>query len=304
MRPTPFFSFFSKRTPEIKAQATGAVIFAGQFCMISLEDGSTAGVNFQGNTTLDLGCGVATNSKAAVSITASGSSTIIASPVAAVGGVPSSSNYAGGTKLLPYSPKQVDPFARLPIPSPPADCAPPLSIGPNAATTIPVSAGNVYCFKGMDIKGTVTLPPGTYYVDGGTFSAGSQAQISGQNVTIILTNSANPSASAGLDINGGAQLNLSAPESGPYGGVLFYQDPRAALGNAVKINGNSMSSFEGAFYFPRATLNYSGTAGMRTECVQVVARRLQFSGNSRIVNECKEGSASQAFNATFVRLVG
>jgi hypothetical protein len=71
----------------------------------------------------------------------------------------------------------------------------------------------------------------------------------------------------------------------------------------VKVNGNSDSSLEGAFYFPRAYLTFNGTAGMETECLQMVARRLEFSGNSSISNTCPSDGDADAFDATFVRLV-
>jgi Flp pilus assembly protein TadG len=306
-RSTPFMSFFDRGDAILTAEATAAVVYTGKFCMVALEEGTSPGVSFGGNTTVDLGCGVASNSKGTTGISAGGSSTIIASPIAAVGGVPASSSYANGTKLLPYSPKQADPFARLPTPQLPPDCTPaPLTVSPGAVVTVPTKSSGVYCFKGMDVKGTLNLPPGTYYVDGGTMSLGSQAKISGTGVTVILTSStasADPSSVAGLSINGGAQINLSAPKTGTYGGVLFYQDPRALLGNAVKINGNSLSSFEGGFYFPKAYLTMNGTSGMRTECLQLVARRLDFSGNNRVSNDCPTDGDAKAFDATFVRLV-
>lgn len=306
-RSTPFMSFFGAGNPVLAVEATAAVVYTGKFCMVALEDGTSPGVSFGGNTTVDLGCGVASNSKGITGISAGGSSTIIASPIAAVGGVPASSSYAPGTKLLPYSSKQADPFARLPVPQVPSDCSPaPLNVSPGSVVTLPTNTSGVYCFKGMDVKGTLNLPPGTYYIDGGTLSVGSQAKIAGDGVTIILTSSTaatNPSSVAGLSINGGAQLNLKSPKDGTYGGVLFYQDPRALFGNSVKINGNSSSSFEGGFYFPRAYLSMNGTSGMHTECLQLVARRLDFSGNNKVTNDCPTDGDAKAFDATFVRLV-
>jgi hypothetical protein len=81
----------------------------------------------------------------------------------------------------------------------------------------------------------------------------------------------------------------------------MYRDPRAAAGS-FQINGNSASRIEGAFYFPKDHLTYNGTSGMRTECVQFVARRITVSGNSTIENECPEDGAN-AFSGTRVRLV-
>jgi hypothetical protein len=299
-RSTPFMSFFTGGQGTIYAEATAAVVVSGHFCMLSLEDTSATGITFNGNSTMNLGCGVATNAKGSTAITAGGSSSVIATPIVAVGAIPNSSNYVQPTTLLPYSQKQTDPFANLPVPSVPSGSCPALSVNPNATRSI-----NPGCYKGMDIKGTLNLAPGTYYIDGSSLSFGSQAVVTGTEVTFILTSST-PSIStsfADLSMNGGATINLTSPTSGTYEGVLFYQDPRAPLGNGITINGNSSSSIEGSFYFPRAYLTYNGTSGMQTKCMQLVARRLSFSGNTNIQNVCPPGGGPKAFDGTKVRLV-
>ena len=143
-------------------------------------------------------------------------------------------------------------------------------------------------------------------MNGGTLDFGSQAVVNGSGITFILTYSdpvGHPDRVAQLNINGGATLNLSAPDSGTYAGVLMYQDRRAEYGSS-HLNGNSSSFLRGGIYFPNRQLIFNGNAGMSTQCVQLVARRLRFSGNSNISNTCPSGSGSHAFEATFVRLVG
>ena len=130
--------------------------------------------------------------------------------------------------------------------------------------------------------------------------------VNGSGVTFILTYSdpvGHPDRVAQLNLNGGATLNLSAPSSGTYAGVLVYQDRRAEYGTS-HINGNSTTFLRGGWYFPNRQLVFNGNSGMSTTCVQPVARRLRFSGNSNISNSCPLGSGSQAFEASFVRLVG
>jgi Flp pilus assembly protein TadG len=304
-RATPFMAIFNDRTPTIRVEATAAVIFNGKFCMVSLEEGNATGITFTGSSTIDLGCGVATNSRATAAVACGGSTRVVASPIAAMGGVPTCSGYTTGTKLMPYSAKQADPFAGLPLPDISGmDCTQQIKIQPND----PLTTKQPGCYKDMDIKGKVNLAPGTYYINGATggFSAGSQAVISGTGVTLIFT-SKTPTISSTIatisSINGGAQLNLSAPKTGTYGGVLMYQDPRATIGNTIQINGNSATSYEGGFYFPKAYMTFNGTTGMNTQCLQLVARRLSFSGNSSVTNTCPSDTKSGAFDATFVRLV-
>lgn len=307
-RSVPFISFFTGSTMGVSVEATAAAVFVGQYCMVSLENQNVTGITFSGSTTVNLGCGVASNARASNAVSAGGSSTIIASPIAAVGGVPSSSSYASGTTLLPFSPPADDPYAHLPTPSVPANCQNKYSVNPNqTAPAFVATSPGVYCFRGMDIKGTVTLPANSVIiVDGGELSFGAQANVTGTGITFILTSSTaatNPSSIAQIDMHGNAVLDITAPTSGTYEGVLMYQDRRAVYGDS-HINGNSSSQFEGGFYFPNRRLTFNGNTGMRTQCLQLVARRLVFSGNSRIENSCPEDGGASAFDASFVRLVG
>ena len=310
-RSVPFFSFFMGSTMDVNVEATAAIVYQGQYCMVALEDTNVTAITFAGSTTVNLGCGVVSNSTAANAVSADGSSTVVASPVAAVGGVPSSSSYASGTMLLPYSPPQADPYADLPNPTVPSGCSnqtyrilpnsTPPALTPVAGTT------NVYCYSGFDIKGPWTIPDDAIIiVDGGTLEFGAQADVTGNGVTFILTSSTaatDPSSIATISMHGNAVLDITAPTSGTYEGVLMYQDRRAAYGDS-HINGNSASRFEGGFYFPARRLTFNGNTGMQTTCVQLVARRLNFSGNSNIQNSCPTGGGAEAFDANFVRLVG
>jgi hypothetical protein len=306
----PFLSFFTATPVTLQAEATAASVFQGQYCMVSLEDQNQTGITFTGSTDIDLGCGVVSNSSSSSAISASGSARVRATPIGAVGGVPASSGYVQPVKLLPYSPKQADPYASLPrTPSPPSNCTRMnvVDVQPNRTQTIAPSpsTNNQYCITGgMDVKGTLNLAPGTYYVDGGLVNLGSQAVLNGTGVTLILTSSTPsvPTSFANISMNGGAIMNLSAPKSGVYEGVLFYQDPRTPFGDS-RINGNSASVIEGSLYFPSRQLNFNGNTGLQTKCIQLVARRLVFSGNSRVVNECPTDGGAKAFDANFVRLV-
>jgi hypothetical protein len=302
-RTLPFIAFFTNTPVSLRAEATATSIFQGQHCMISLEEGTTTGITFTGNTSMNLGCGVASNSKAAAAVTADGSARVVATPISAVGGVPSSSGYVEPTTLLPYGLKQPDPFSLLPrAPSPPTGCRPTLDVQPTRTTNIEPG-----CYKGMSIQGTVNLAPGTYYIDGSSgvgFDLLSTARITGTGVTIVLTSSTptNPSTFANVAIHAQSTMNLSSPTSGTFKGVLFYQDPRSPYGDAI-MNGTSTSTLEGALYFPSKLMKFNGNSGLQTKCLQMVALRLSFSGNSKVENECPATGGGKAFDATFVRLV-
>lgn len=305
-RRLPFTSYFMATAPTITAEATAAVLSNGNYCVISLEDTAATGITMQGNATVNLGCGMATNSSGNPAVVAGGSSSIYATPISAVGNVPPSSNYADGTTLQPYSISQPDPFATLSDPVVPPGCKNKLSVQPNATKVInPATDGA--CFRGMDLKGNVTFLPGTYIIDGSSFDVGSQAVVAGAGVTFVLTSNtaaSNPASIATLNINGGATLNLTSPDSGTYAKLLFYQDRRAVDSGSNKVNGNAGSTLQGGFYFPKQAIDFTGTSGQNTKCVQIVSRRVTFIGNSQIQNECPPGPNDWTFQGTQIRLVG
>ncbi len=294
-RTVPFMSFFTSAAPTITAEATAALVDDGTFCMISLYGGTQAGINVNGNANVTLGCGMATNSRATSAVTAGGSSTITASPISAMGGLDGdSNNFIGDTTLQPYSAQQQDPFADLADPPAQSGCTPE-SVGPQDTATL-----NPGCFSSLDIKGTVTLNPGTYYVTG-DIDFGSQANVTGDGVTLVMTG---PNGQAGdLKINAQATLDLSAPDSGDYPGILFYRDRRAS-NIEIKINGGASSNLQGALYFPTSDIFFAGHAGMNVQCLQMVGQIITFRGSANISNTCPPGGASQAFQQTIIRLVG
>jgi hypothetical protein len=297
----PFIGFFTGSSMPVQVESTAALVFSGQHCVISLENTAVTGIHFSGSATVNLGCGVSSNSPSSQAVVADGASRVTASPVAAVGDVPASASYVGNTQFFSRSMKVDDPFAALGDPELPATCQAELGVQPNQTRSI--SPG---CYRGMDIKGTLNLAPGTYFIDGGILKFGAQAVVNGTGVTFVLTSSnatSNPASIATVDMHGGAVLNLTAPASGTYKGLLMYMDRRAAL-NTVQINGNSATVLEGAFYLPSQHVTFNGNTGMQTRCIQFVARRVTFSGNSDIQNVCPTNGGSKAFDAIAVRLVG
>ncbi|TPG13187.1 pilus assembly protein TadG-related protein [Sphingomonas oligophenolica] len=300
----PFSGLFLSTAPILTVEATSLVASSGQYCVIALDPDNVTGIRISGNATLDLGCGINANAKGSSAISAAGSSYANVTAAAAVGLVPASGAFPDSTKIFSHALPQSDPFAKLPDPYI-AHCNNYLRVNPNLERD--VTPG---CYSGFDIKGTVNFAPGIYYIDGssgGTFNIGSQATLTGSDVTFILTSSSaitNPATIATADVDGGATINLSASTSGAYAGVLFYQDRRALDNTTNLINGNADSSIQGAVYFPGQAISYTGNAGMKTDCFQLVARRATFSGNSSISNTCDQASGAHAFLGTIVRLVG
>jgi len=308
-RTLPFSSLFMNSTPTITAQATGAAVSFGEYCLVSLESTTATGITFQGSSDTRLGCGAASNSQGNPAINASGSSFIIASPIAAVGNVPVSSNYQAGTTVIPYALPQPDPFANLPMMAVPNgnSCNSGFSDSPQTVSTITIPGGQTSkCFNDFNVKGTVTMDPGIYIIDGkngGSFNLGSQANITCLGCVFLLTTSGASSTVATVNMNGGATVNITAPTSGTYAGVMFYQDRTATTVTTNQVNGNASSKFQGAIYMPKQDVQFSGSSGMNTHCLQIVSRRITMTGNNAIQNDTCTGTGSSAVTGTQVRLV-
>ncbi|HEX8192326.1 MAG TPA: pilus assembly protein TadG-related protein [Allosphingosinicella sp.] len=314
-RALSFLSFFDATPQAITVEATAAVVQDGNFCMLALEDGNAPGVTVGGNAEINVQCGISTNSRSTTAITAGGSSSVFASPIMAVGGVPSSSHFNGAT-LLPFSPVQTDPYANLPTPTPSNCRTAPESKSNGPAITIDEdtpgfnNSDRSICFNGFDIKGTVTFDfeqPTVVYINQGELGMGAQSNVTGRNAVFVMTstNAANNAGSVGtLDIGAGANVNITAPTTGPWAGVAFYEDRRVTLGRTMKINGGADIRINGAMYFPSAYLEYNGNADLAASCIQLIARRLDFRGSGTVTNSCPSSGPTRNFKATYVRLVG
>lgn len=304
-----FSSFFMPSPPIITARATGATVATGVYCVVSLVDTGATGIRATGNGSINLGCGMITNSTSLTAAIATGSSYVNATPVAAVGDIQESDNW-GGADLLPFTVKQKDPYEDVAVPAFTA-CKGNTNRIRVVNANDPVdrrsdAAGSVQCVSNIDVNGRLQLGSATYVIDGGNFSAGAQADISCTGCTIVLTNSTIGTATIGnVDINGGAKVVMSAPNSGTLDGILFYQDRRATESDTIvnKINGNADSVLGGAFYFPNQQLQINGTAGLDITCGQFVSYVIEFAGNGSINNTCTGGYGDNEIMGKHVRLV-
>ena len=308
------FSSMFTTAPTITATATAAIAESGKYCVVSLEDSSTTGIVDSGNSDVDLGCGMITNSTSLNAAIATGSAKVNANPVAAVGGIQNAKQW-GGSDLLPFTIAQADPFGTVNIDqSLVTSCANDPKVGPGASA-LTLTPG---CYKGLTLNGNVNLTPGVYYIDGGDIDIGAQGIVDGTianaggiiGVTLVLTNSSgsNTATIGNLKINGGATVKLTAPDIGPYAGIAIYQDRRATDDGSTAnspnlINGNSNSVFNGAFYFPKQQVGFNGNGGLTTDCFQLVSRRVDFKGNMKIKNNCSVTGGKHSFAGFHVRLV-
>jgi hypothetical protein len=300
-----FSSLFLSAAPTISVSATATIVPSGNYCVVSLINTASTGITATGSSSVNLGCGMITNSTSMTAAIATGATAVTASPIAAVGGIAASDSWGSGTVLQPFTLAQEDPFLDVPPPTFPSGNCPNVNVNANQTATLDPG-----CYGNMTLNGNVTLNPGTYVLDAGSLSIGAQAVVSCNGCVFVLssrTADTNPGSIGNVNINGGAEVDLIAPSSGTYQGLIMYQDRRALSGTNSNqqnfLNGNSSSSFQGAFYFPKQTTTFNGTTGMTTTCMQLVAYTVNFSGNMDINNSCPNGSGARSFVGKKVRLV-
>lgn len=298
----PFSSLFMSSAPTIIANSTAASVpSGGDACVQALEtNGANWGIRNNGSAGIYMpDCVMYSNSPATNTALAGGSSSVTAQAVAGVGGIQASNNW-NVQAYRPYSPALADPFANV-TPDPSAEVCSTKTIvqgGKNVTsyyslddtTNFSTLPAGTNCFSSLSVGSnrSLTLPDGTYYINGG--DANIQGSISCSACTIVLTNyDTSPTATIGsFQSNAGANINLTAPTSGTYKGIAIYQDRRAVdSGTTDKINGNNSSIITGAMYFPKQQLDYNGTGTTDAICTMFVARRVQFTGNNTTTNKFK-----------------
>ncbi len=156
--------------------------------------------------------------------------------------------------------------------------------------TVTISAGTYCGGIKVDGGGVLKLLPGTYIFNGGGFTVNGSATVESVNsdgsvgggVTIYNTYSAGNSYSP-INLDGSATIILTAPTTGGYAGILFFDDRSISSAQTNTINGNSSSTFQGALYFPATTLSFGGSGSTAAYTI-LVAKDVIFTGGATFSN--------------------
>ncbi len=128
--------------------------------------------------------------------------------------------------------------------------------------------------------GNVTFAPGVYTLASGMSISGS-ANVTGSEVTFYNTTAGNPSLRrfwGEFTVTGTPNVTLSAPTSGPYEGMLFWEDERAPDRRpSHNISGDATLDLGGALYFKETLLTWGGnTSG--ADWTMIVADKIRTVG--------------------------
>ena len=118
------------------------------------------------------------------------------------------------------------------------------------------------------------MPVPTYSLE--TLDFTGDGSLTGTGVTLYF---AAPNGTLGGTGNGNTTLNLTAPTSGTYNGILIYQDPTDT--NLAELNGTPIANLTGIIYMPDAELELSGNTTMNLT-TDLIVNSLYDKGNATI----------------------
>jgi hypothetical protein len=126
----------------------------------------------------------------------------------------------------------------------------------------------------------ICLAPGIYYLDGGWNVSIDLLPYGSKGCPALPAGSTDPDVilyfdSGSLQLNSGAKLsNLSAPQSGPYSGLLYWQ------ASSDGLYPNATVGINGAWYAPNAQLTLNSSAALAAS--QVVVKDLTVNSGSAL----------------------
>jgi hypothetical protein len=189
--------------------------------------------------------------------------------IAQTGSAPSGITVSGGGSVNMGAAPLPDPLAYLPAPTA-ANAPPGVSV---------VSLPN-------GINTSTTLASNTIYIVGGNgINLQGNATLTGTNVMLYVTG---PKAAITLDGNGA--VTLTPMTSGPYQGIMFFQDRSDTNGAALTGNGNL--NIEGTIYTPSASLTAVGNGTTDVFGSQIIANTLTVKGNGTVNVDFDAGNNS------------
>jgi len=275
--PLIFMKILNRSTAHVFSAPTAWRPPAG--CIYVLDPKSPDAMRVAGNPQITAKCPVIVDSASDHGLRIMGNAELDATEIRVVGDYKLDGGGIANPLPIPHSAPQPDPLAYVPAPAVgPCDVDHFQSHKDDVETLSP----GVYC-NGIEAHGgMLTLNPGTYVLLGGGLKVDAQTTIIGNGVTLYLAQDATYNYE-GVEIAGGAVVQLSAPTTGPLAGIVIFQDRSVHEKKASRIDGGADTIFNGAVYFPTTELSYRGGATLGYTII--VAWQLQLNGGANLYSD-------------------
>jgi hypothetical protein len=160
------------------------------------------------------------------------------------------------------------------VPYPPISLPPiPLCTGPAIQDGNTMLPGYYESNQSFPPSGVDTLNPGIYCVDA-TFMLNAHDRLVGHDVVIYMVD-------GNIHWNGDAEVELTAPTSGPFAGLLIYMPMTNDEG--IILNGNMDSTLVGTILAPASDIQLNGIMNTSAYHTQVIGYTVDLIGTANIV---------------------
>lgn len=302
-------SGFNMRVRSVAAQGTSSTsTTSAEGCLVALTTAAEQGITFTSFNNFDSDCtlvsngSTTSNSSSASVYVGSFNNATLRSVWSRGSFYKSSYNSMTLTNAAQVNQESyaVDPYASLANPSPGSCTYNPFSAPGGSAITL---SPGTYC-GGLTVSGynNVYFTAGTYYIANGDLRITSSNNVTcsnctgGAGVTFVLTQTTNNNNDiGGVNISSENNVALPAPSTGPYAGILFYQDRRASVGTMTSttkhfnVSSLNNATLNGAIYFPNNRLQVSSinNIGANATCTVWIGRYIKFSSyNNNWIGGC------------------
>ena len=158
------------------------------------------------------------------------------------------------------------------------------------------------------------LAPGIYVLDGTNLKITSSHTLTGHDIMFVLKNG------AGIEVSGQAKLNLTGiskaklieydateEDAARMEGMVIFEHPDSDGTAKASLTGGGDSVINGIIYMPKSTLSVSGNPRGVSDCLQIAAGKMKFSGDTNLTTLCPSGMTPRGSildARSMVRLVG
>jgi hypothetical protein len=298
--PTIGLRMFGIDTVGIRARAVAGAAGNAVNCIHTLDPAMSQALYMLSSTQLDANCGVMVNSRHSGALYMESSSSIDAGVIGVTGNYV---NLVGPGALNPTPttgiPPAPDPLGSLESPT----------VGACTVTNFRRSSGSVTINPGvycgsilLENDASVVLNPGVYILcgpsDGSIYGLQlkGNSRITGTEVMIYLTACGTTWPFRPIKVESNAQINLSAPTSGSYAGIVFYQDrtipigtgssgawPDASGGFQHTFESSSSATITGTMYFPTHMVRIMSSVVISGAYTSVISRALRMESSAQLI---------------------
>ncbi len=264
---------------DVETTAIASSQGGGDLCVIALDPSAVGAFRVAGGAVVTLDCGVMVNSTDSRSIRVSGGGACLTA---------TSITTMGDTQGSCINP-EVETAAPDPIADPLDYLSPPEDLGCDYVAVFEVTVDTVldpgvYC-GGIDINGgpIVDFNPGEYIIKGDGLSITGNATVTGDEVMFYISPDVIgiPDTNQSVHFAGTADIQLSAPISGDYKDVLFYQDANSPGNLVAKFNGGANTELNGILYAPNNGIEFAGN-GDPGGATSIIGKTVKFTGNANL----------------------